>query len=98
MKKNNELKIVLPVFPLLLELRKHNVDTIAEAIVLFAVADAEERPSLAEVVKSCDMPFSTVSRVVWALHKAGLVKYVADPKDRRIKRLEADLSKLKLKL
>ncbi len=71
------------------------LETVTEARIVFAIAAAQDdKPhTLASLVKLLGIPFSTMSRIVWALTEeggdVGVIEYASHPTDRRKKLLRA---------
>lgn len=63
-------------------------ETFTEARIFFRVAAGDlegNPPTLADIVKLTGSPFSTTSRIVFALHLRGLLDYTNHATDRRKK-------------
>jgi DNA-binding MarR family transcriptional regulator len=72
---------------------KHEISSVEELNVYVTALKAsviDAKPmTLAQIVKATKIPFSTASRMAWALSQRGLIKYQAHPTDRRKKLLIA---------
>jgi DNA-binding MarR family transcriptional regulator len=93
-------KTVLPVLALKAEdlirlgaavrvLRGSGLETLTEAAILALAAEPEV--TIAQMVKTLGVPFSTLSRVAWSMSERGLVRYEKHPTDRRKKFVRANL-------
>ena len=79
-------------------LRANGFESLAEAAVFCAAARATvdgELCGAAEISHAAQLPNSTVSRLVWVLSKRGLLDYVRDSGDWRIRRVLAKLDAFK---
>lgn len=68
-----------------------NIESVGEARVFAAALEGDDGKTIGEIVKSTGMPFSTVSRVAWALEQRNLVSYGAHATDRRKKIVRANV-------
>ena len=73
-------------------LRKNGFESMTEAGIFCAVL--AEETTIATIVKKLKLPFSTVSRVAYALEQRGLLTYTPHPTDRRKKLVHANLGAL----
>lgn len=71
-------------------LRKHGITSLEEAR-LFCEAASLPEPTLVNITKALGMPFSSASRIAYALEQRGLLAYVPHATDRRKKLLVASL-------
>ena len=79
-------------------LRANRFDTLSEAAVFCAAADATAAGApigVTEISRAVRRPISTVSRHLWELSQRGLLEYTTDIKDRRIRRVRAKLEAFK---
>jgi DNA-binding MarR family transcriptional regulator len=73
-------------------LRTNGFETITEAAIFCAALG--EPTTLAQITKSLKLPFSSASRIAWALEQRGLLSYHAHPTDRRMKLIRANVERL----
>jgi DNA-binding MarR family transcriptional regulator len=80
-------------------LRANGFKTTAESAVFCAAARATivgEPPDLGEISDATQIPYTSVSRILWDLSQRGLVEYGADAADRRRKVIRAKVEAFKL--
>jgi DNA-binding MarR family transcriptional regulator len=79
-------------------LRANRFETLAEAAIFCAAACATAKGELrgvSEIGRVTQLPVTTVSRVIWGMTKRGMLEYITDNKDRRIRLVRANLAAFK---
>lgn len=81
-----------------LALRANRFETLSEAAIFCVAASATvdgELSGVTEISRAVQLPNSTVSRLVWHLSRRGLLEYVRDDQDRRVKLVRAKVDAFK---
>ena len=79
-------------------LRANGFDTLSEAAVFCAAAGATADGApigVIEISRLTKLPASTASRLLWEMNQRGLLEYITNLQDRRMKRVRAKLEAFK---